>query len=136
MVGVTTGELAPPSDGPWPGVDRPAGLLKEIADWLGGYGNRATRRTYAEGLGLPVTAADIRDWLPPADEIAKTMRVSNSWPAAVTHYATVVGATSTGETGEASQHRPPPATRGRFRHLHWFRWCASSGVDPLTATST
>jgi site-specific recombinase XerD len=133
MVSMTTGELTRPSDGPWPGVDRPAELLKEIAEWLGGYGNRATRRTYAEGLGLTVTEADIRDWLPSADEAAKTMRVSNSWPAAVTHYARVIGAAP---SAAASQHRPPPAAPGRFRHLHWFRWCASSGVDPLTATST
>jgi len=45
----------------------------------------------------------------------------------------VIGATP---SAAASEHRPPPAARGRFRHLHWFRWCASSGVDPLTATST
>ncbi|HYQ67733.1 tyrosine-type recombinase/integrase [Actinophytocola sp.] len=133
MVGVTTGELTRASDGPWPGVDRPAELLEEIAEWLGGYGNRATRRTYAEGLGLPVTAADIRDWLPPAGESAKTVWVSNSWPAAVTHYVRVLGASP---SAEPARHRPPPAARGRFRHLHWFRWCASSGVDPLTATST
>jgi site-specific recombinase XerD len=44
----------------------------------------------------------------------------------------VIGATP---LAEASRHRPPPAARGRFRHLHWFRWCASSGVDPLVATS-
>jgi len=30
---------------------------------------------------------------------------------------------------------PPPAPRGRFRHLHWFRWCASHGADPRAATS-
>ena len=132
MVGVTTGELTRPSDGPWPGVDRPAELLSEIAEWLGGYGNRATRRTYAEGLGLPVTAADIQDWLPSAGQAAETMRVSNTWPAAVVHYAAVVGANAT-RTGTVG---PPPAARGRFRHLHWFRWCASGGIDPLTATST
>ncbi|MFL6118069.1 tyrosine-type recombinase/integrase [Actinophytocola sp.] len=129
---MTTGELTRAADGPWPGVDRPAELLNEIAEWLDGYGNRATRRTYAEGLGLPVTAHDIRDWLPPADESPKTTKVSNTWPAAVAHYAKAVATPS----GEAARHRPPPAARGRFRHLHWFRWCASSGLDPLTATST
>ncbi|MDQ3788834.1 MAG: hypothetical protein M3422_16525, partial [Actinomycetota bacterium] len=56
-------QVARPHDGPWPGVDQPAELLAQIAEWLGGYGNRATRRTYAEGLGLPTTAADIRDWI-------------------------------------------------------------------------
>ncbi|WP_260189011.1 tyrosine-type recombinase/integrase [Actinophytocola gossypii] len=30
---------------------------------------------------------------------------------------------------------PPPAARGRFRALHWFRWCANRGIDPLAATS-
>jgi len=57
--------------------------------------------------------------------------VSNSWPAAVTHYARVVAAAD-----PVTGYRPPTAARGRFRHLHWFRWCASGGVDPLTATST
>jgi site-specific recombinase XerD len=133
MVDVTSQELTRAADGVWPGVDRPADLLKEIAEWLGGYGNRATRRTYAEGLGLPVTAADIHDWLPPADGPSKTVSGSDDWLTAVARYAAVVGATpSRSSTG----HVPPPAARGRFRHLHWFRWCASSAVDPLTATST
>lgn len=130
---MTTGELTRAADGPWPGVDRPAELLKEIAEWLGGYGNRATRRTYAEGLGLPTTEADIRDWLPRPDETSKTVREPDDWSAAVVRYATVVGAART-TTGTG--HAPPPAARGRFRHLHWFRWCATNGVDPLTATST
>ena len=133
MVGVTTTELARPADGPWPGVDRPADLLKEIAEWLGGYGNRATRRTYAEGLGLPTTSADIHDWLPPSDDAGKTVRQPDDWSAAVVRYAAVIG---TVRTAPASGHAPPPAARGRFRHLHWFRWCASMGVDPLAATST
>jgi len=50
-------------DGPWPGVTAPSELLNAIADWLGGYGNLATRRTYAEGLGLPTSTPDVRDWL-------------------------------------------------------------------------
>lgn len=129
MVDVTTGELTRAEQRPWPGVDRPAELLEGIAEWLGGYGNRATRRTYAEGVGLPVTAADLRDWLPSADEAAKTVR---GWPAAVAHYASVVGAAPVAE----ARRTPPPAARGRLRHLHWFRWCASAGADPLTATST
>jgi site-specific recombinase XerD len=114
-------------------VTEPAELLKQIAEWLGGYGNRATRRTYAEGLGLPTTSADLRDWLPPVDEPAKTMRVSNVWPTSVAQYAAVIG---TGTNQTATGHAPPPAARGRFRHLHWFRWCASHAVDPLAATST
>jgi site-specific recombinase XerD len=132
---MTSTELTHALDGPWPGVDRPAQLLTEIAEWLGGYGNRATRRTYAEGVGLPVTAADIHEWLPPADDPAKTVRHPDDWQAAVAQYARVVGAAPITETAETG-HRPPPAARGRFRHLHWFRWCATSGVDPRAATST
>ncbi len=120
---MTTGELIRPLDGPWPGVERPAELLAQIAEWLGGYGNRATRRTYAEGLGLPTTAADIRDWI--------TDGQPDTWTTAVTRYAAVVGATAPTE----ARRTPPPAPRGRFRHLHWFRWCATNAVDPLTATS-
>jgi site-specific recombinase XerD len=133
MAGVTTTEVGRPADGPWPGVDRPAELLKEIAEWLGGYGNRATRRTYAEGLGLPTTSADIHDWLPPSDEPPKTVRQPDDWSVSVVRYATVLGAVRTAPT---TGHAPPPAARGRLRHLHWFRWCASTGVDPLAATST
>lgn len=134
MVDVTTGELTRPADGPWPGVDRAAELLKEIAEWLGGYGNRATRRTYAEGLGLPVTAADLRDWLPASEEARKNVSETDDWSAAIMGYAAVVGAATTAP--QEGRHVPPPAARGRFRHLHWFRWCASSGINPLTATST
>ncbi len=128
---MTSGELTRAVEGPWPGVQAPAALLGEIAEWLGGYGNRATRRTYAEGLGLPTTGTDIRDWLPRPDEAAKTVR-PDDWAAAVVRYAAVVGATAATQT---TRHAPPPAARGRFRHLHWFRWCATAGVDPLTATS-
>lgn len=117
-------EVATTVAGPWPGVDRPAELLAQIAEWLGGYGNRATRRTYAEGLGLPTSAADVREWLPVGD--------TDVWATAVARYAAVVGATSVAEP----RRTPPPAARGKFRHLHWFRWCATSGVDPLAATST
>ncbi|WP_424923929.1 tyrosine-type recombinase/integrase [Actinophytocola oryzae] len=129
-MGVTSTELTKASEGPWPGVDRPAELLREIAEWLGGYGNRATRRTYAEGLGLPVTATDLRDWLPASEAPTKTVSGSDYWASAVARYAAVVGARPSPGGG------PPPAARGRLRHLHWFRWCATAGVDPLTATST
>jgi site-specific recombinase XerD len=134
MMGMTTGELIPAADGPWPGVDRPAELLKEIAEWLGGYGNRATRRTYAEGLGLPTTGGDVREWLPGADEARKTVREPDDWVVAVAQYARVVGAVVEGTANRL--RTPPPAARGRFRHLHWFRWCVSHGVDPRAATST
>ncbi len=109
-----------------------AELLKQLTDWLSGYGNRATRRTYAEGLGLPTTASDLRDWLPPATDDAKTVREHDDWSAAVTQYARVIGTTET----SATTRTPPPAARGKFRHLHWFRWCVTAGVNPLVATST
>jgi site-specific recombinase XerD len=124
---VTSGELDRTFDGPWPGVDRPAELLGQIAEWLGGYGNRATRRTYAEGLGLPTTVGDLRDWLP-----ERAGNQGDDWAVSVTRYAAVVGATPPADPGRRT---PPPAARGRFRHLHWFRWCATHGINPLAATS-
>jgi site-specific recombinase XerD len=130
-VGVTTGELTTGATGPWPGVQRPAELLAQIADWLGGYGNRATRRTYAEGLGLPTTEADLRDWI--TDRHGDGGHDRDDWTVSITRYAAVVGATP---PAAGTRHAPPPARRGRFRHLHWFRWCATHGVDPLAATST
>lgn len=116
-------ELVPAAEqGPWPAVAEPPRLLAEITDWLSGYGNPATRRTYAEGLGLPTSQADLREWITTPDE---------NWVAAITAYAALV----TTETRTAT-HAPPPAPRGRFRPLHWFRWCANRGIDPLAATAT
>jgi site-specific recombinase XerD len=110
----------------WPEVGDPARLLTEIAEWLAGYGNHATRRTYAEGLGLPVSAADLRDWAHPTHE-------PPGWATARGRYATVIDATA---TGEPTVHRPPPAPRGRYRALHWFRWCIGRRVDPLRARTS
>ncbi len=130
------GTGAPPAhrhdvlDEVWPGVSDPAGLLSGITDWLTGYGNRQTRRTYAEGLGLPVTAADIAAaWIPSAAGES----VEDRWAGAVAGYAdAVVVAPASGPGGRAG---PPPASRGRLRAWHWLRWCASRGVDPTAATS-
>lgn len=125
------GEAAPAAGAPhpgmamWPGVEDPVALITHIAEWLRGYGNKATRRTYAESLGLPVSAGDLRDWLTGPD-------VDVSWAAALAQYAAAVGA-SPGAAGDA--RRPPPAGRGRLRSLHWFRWCVSSGISPLAAES-
>ena len=165
----------------WPGVPDPARLLTAIADWLAGYGNRGTRRTYAEGLGLPVTPHDLRDWI-------RLARPPAGWPAALARYAAALGihpsqvvpegttpmtpagtgpggctgsgAVASADTGPIthaaatsghmpplggpstdtttnSHHRrpPPPAARGPFRALHWLRWCAARGQNPLAARS-
>lgn len=109
-----------PDNDPWPGVREPAGLLNAIADWLGGYGNLATRRTYAEGLGLPTSRADLHDWRTTPHE---------DWRTAVARYAAAL------EPGPAATHGPPPAKRGRLRALHWLRWCATHDIDPCTAGS-
>ena len=111
--------------GPWPSVAEPQRLLTEITDWLSGYGNNATRRTYAEGLGLPTSSADLREWINTPDS-------SEPWAESVARYAALLGAA----TAPTPTRSPPPAPRGRFRALHWFRWCAARGIDPLTATST
>jgi site-specific recombinase XerD len=113
-----------PRDDPWPAVADPSELLNAIADWLGGYGNPATRRTYAEGLGLPTSPGDLRDWLHTPRE---------TWATAVARYAAAVGARTTARAD--GRRNPPPAPRGRLRHLHWFRWCATRGTDPRAATS-
>lgn len=114
-----------PQQSPWPGAGDPAELLGAVADWLGGYGNAGTRRTYAEGLGLPTSPTDLRNWLRAED---------HPWTSAVTRYAATLGTAASRTAG--TFRTPPPAARGRFRHLHWFRWCAGHGIDPLAATST
>ncbi|OZM72923.1 integrase [Amycolatopsis antarctica] len=121
---------AVPQEEPWPGVTDPARLLAEIASWLRGYGNHGTRRTYAEGLGLPTGATGLRDWLEAPD-------TTGPWAAAVGEYAATLGlAGNVARHGtDRSTPRPPPGTPGRLRGLHWFRWCAERGTDPLTARS-
>ncbi|WP_436498050.1 tyrosine-type recombinase/integrase [Actinokineospora sp. HUAS TT18] len=106
----------------WPGVTDPARLLAHIADWLLGYANRATRTKYAESLGLPVSTADLEPW-----------RAHPDLAAVVPAYAHALGIPTTQPTPTRT---PPPARRGRLRHLHWLRWCAAHGVDPLRANTT
>ncbi|WP_233160619.1 tyrosine-type recombinase/integrase [Actinophytocola xanthii] len=124
--------------GPWPGAGDPPGLLDAVSAWLDGYGNPGTRRTYAEGLGLPTGATDLRDWISPAAARSVILpghddpETDRRWAGAVRRYAAAVGAAPAAE----GIRTPPPAPRGRFRALHWFRWCAARGVDPLAATST
>ncbi|WP_326835804.1 tyrosine-type recombinase/integrase [Amycolatopsis rhabdoformis] len=135
----------------WPGVEDPTALLDAIADWLAGYGNQATRRTYAEGLGLPVTAADLTEWATPglhpittdANTTQSTTTQSTTtdaanpdrWRTAVLHYADALHLTPK-PTTTTTATAPPPAPRGRLRAHHWFRWCVTRGLDPTAATST
>ncbi|MDR7304494.1 tyrosine-type recombinase/integrase [Haloactinomyces albus] len=114
---------------PWPGAGDPVRLLAGIADWLAGYGNPATRRTYATGLGLPATSSELRAW-------TATETGPAGWAAAVSAYAAVLGCDLHTPPGPASTRRPPPAPRGRFRELHWLRWCAAHRLDPLAAHTT
>ncbi|KAA2253956.1 tyrosine-type recombinase/integrase [Solihabitans fulvus] len=120
-----TGGPAAPDDQRWPGVADPAPLLTEIVEWLAGYGNRGTRRTYAQGLGLPVSPTDLHAWSTPGDP-------DTAWTRAVAGYWAVIRPA----TGPGEGHRPPAAAPGRLRSLHWLRWCAARGVDPLAARST
>jgi site-specific recombinase XerD len=118
----------------WPGVDDPAALLAGIADWLTGYGNHQTRRTYAEGLGIPVTATDIQQW-----NRIHTDTDAGSWAEALSAYAHAlsieVSSLAAAAVDAPRTAAPPPAPRGRLRHLHWFRWCAGQLLDPACATS-
>ncbi|MCP2251458.1 Site-specific recombinase XerD [Prauserella aidingensis] len=136
---------------PWPGASDPAALLSGIADWLTGYGNVQTRRTYAEGLGLPVTSDDVEEWVrtitasaaspastPDGGEPQAAFAGSGGapgadWREAVAAYAAALQLKPPAADGAA--RRPPPAPRGRLRTVHWFRWCAARGLDPLRATS-
>lgn len=126
----------------WPGTSDPAGLLAGIADWLTEYGNVQTRRTYAEGLGLPVTISDVEHWIGTAAGVpssaAAAEKPDGDWPAALASYAAALQlAPSAGRAGGAGAvRRPPPAPRGRLRAVHWFRWCAAQRLDPLQVAGT
>ncbi|MBB4683537.1 tyrosine-type recombinase/integrase [Amycolatopsis jiangsuensis] len=114
---------------PWPGVTDPAGLLAGIADWLSGYGNPLTRRTYGEGLGLPVTAEAIRTWQRPGETTV-------AWNDALDVYAAALRVSLAAPPRAVNRTAPPPAAPGRLRHLHWFRWCAARQLDPGLATTS
>lgn len=140
---------------PWPGSSDPATLLAGIADWLSGYGNVATRRTYAESLGLPVTSPDVEQWVRTITGSVALPHISthgSDSPAAGQSYTTPPdGATSDAGWRDAvtayaaalqlappaagAVRRPPPAPRGRLRAVHWLRWCAAQRLDPVQATS-
>ena len=101
--GLPTGSLDVATATVWPGVADPAALLTEIAGWLRGYGNRGTRRTYAEGLGLPTTGVDLRDWV-------DTPAATPEWAAALGRYAAALGlsADDLGTVGERPGEAVPP----------------------------
>ncbi|GAA3563709.1 hypothetical protein GCM10022222_54420 [Amycolatopsis ultiminotia] len=124
-VGTTAAGAVSAGLDPWPGVADPAGLLAGIADWLSGYGNPLTRRTYGEGLGLPVTAGAIRTWQQPGE-------AAGAWNSALAAYAAALRVS----TAAPVRPGPPPAAPGRLRHLHWFRWCAARQLDPGRATTS
>ncbi|WP_084134024.1 tyrosine-type recombinase/integrase [Actinopolyspora erythraea] len=113
---------------PWPGAEQPVRLLVAIADWLAGYGNTATRRTYATGLGLPAGPEELADW-------AATESGPPGWGATVDAYAAVLGLDPRAPSAPATTRQPPPAGPGRLRDLHWLRWCAAHRIDPLAAHS-
>ncbi|GAB3551341.1 site-specific recombinase XerD [Actinopolyspora lacussalsi] len=113
---------------PWPGAEQPVRLLAAIADWLAGYGNVATRRTYATGLGLPAGPEELADW-------AAAESGPPGWGATVDAYAAVLGLDPRTPTPARTTRRPPPAAPGKLRELHWLRWCAAHRIDPLSAHS-
>ncbi|SDJ98794.1 Site-specific recombinase XerD [Actinopolyspora mzabensis] len=112
---------------PWPGAEQPVRLLAAIADWLAGYGNVATRRTYATGLGLPAGPEELADW-------ATLGSGPPGWGATVDAYGAVLGLDPRTPTPTVTR-RPPPAAPGKLRELHWLRWCAAHRIDPLAAHS-
>ncbi|MBM7774481.1 site-specific recombinase XerD [Actinokineospora baliensis] len=122
--------LPAPTDtpSPWPGVGDPVRLLAEVTGWLRSYGAASTRRTYAGGLGLPTSVPELRDWLSRAD---------HTWVTALRGYADTLDLTAAlhAEITTPRLNRPP-TREGRFRALHWFRWCATTGTDPLAAHTT
>lgn len=103
VVDVTHAQAA---EGAWPGVEDPAELRGQLAEWLSQYANAGTRRTYAYALGLPT------DWV---DSLDPTTEVR----AAV---------------GVGGKRVPPAAGVGVLHQLAWFRWCAARGLDPRAAT--
>jgi site-specific recombinase XerD len=118
----------------WPGVPDAALLLRCVAEWLAGYGSQATRRTYAEGLGLPVSVSDLAEWV-------RTSSDGDAWSAALASYAHALHIDLMPRSAEpmnfgSGRAAPPPAARGRLRNLHWFRWCASQDINPTAVTST
>lgn len=122
-----TGYLAMPGAvEPWPYVADAPALLEAIAGWLHGYGSRSTRRTYAEGLGLPVGAADLHAWL-------NAPTATTAWAQALGHYAAALGIAAPPVSPARAAPGPPPGRRGRLRDLHWLRWCAAQRLDPVRA---
>lgn len=134
-------ELARPSSAVdsgqlWPGVGNPVRLLNEITAWLHRYGNHGTRATYAAGLGLPTGVRELRGWL--SDTHAADRMEAVEWGRAVRGYADAVHLTGqllVSPAGENTAAETARARPGRFRELHWLRWCARRGLDPTAVTT-
>jgi site-specific recombinase XerD len=120
----------------WPGVGDPVRLLNEITAWLHRYGNHGTRATYAAGLGLPTGVRELRGWL--SDTHAADRMGAVEWGRAVRAYADAVHLTGqllASPAGENTAAETARARPGRFRELHWLRWCARRGLDPTAVTT-
>jgi site-specific recombinase XerD len=130
-------ELASPLDtGMWPGVADPVRLLNEITAWLRHYGNHGTRSTYANGLGLPTGVSELHGWL--ADTHQDDQVGAARWAQALRTYADAVqltGRLTSSSAGENTTARTARGRPGRFRDLHWLRWCARHDLDPVGVTT-
>ena len=100
----------------WPGVESPAELQAQIADWLTQYSNAGTRKTYAYALGLPP------DWV---DALTDPGQRGSG---------TAAGQRAAGAGRGTGGSPPPPGRLGVLHDLAWFRWCAGRGMDPRAAT--
>ncbi|MDX6261631.1 MAG: hypothetical protein QOH84_3319, partial [Kribbellaceae bacterium] len=138
----------------WPGVDNPAELQAQIADWLTQYANAGTRKTYGYALGLPAAWVDaLAGFDGKAAPDGRLARAGRRGPAGAEvpggevpdvpggEVPGVPGGEGPGVGGGGSRglggvggRRPPAGRVGELHQLAWFRWCAGRGMDPRAAT--